>query len=290
MRWFTLLVVGLLVSCDSLAVQPPTLTPTRAFSAPTLAPSPTAPLLLPTPVPADVQDRGQNSAAAEGLPIDSSVPPQEIGERNFELGMQTVRLSLRAGVTADGDLYENPPVQLEQTVIEPRLPGVLFVGESRDAWGRYPAQVRDAGFTVLVLQLQPGATNDLIAAIDAFSQTLTVNPGLIAVIGAAQSADTVLVSCALQTLCDAAVLLSPLTAASGEVTASYNPRPLLLLVSEGDVQSFTVAQGLQTRMADNLVMQTYAGNVRGIELLLDQPELAPAIITWLQTVLSEPES
>ena len=59
-----------------------------------------------------------------------------------------VQMSLREGLILSGILYENPPLELEQTTLLQRLPGVVLVAGTQGEWETLPEQLRDAGFTV----------------------------------------------------------------------------------------------------------------------------------------------
>lgn len=278
----------ILAGCESFDPELPTATAPREFSAPTLAPSPTAPLILPSPLPADAVQPGQSPPEIGDLPAEGEVPPFIIDRPASITGPQTVSVAVRQGVTVVGQLYENPPVELEQGVITPRLPGVLFIGAPIEAWGAFPAQLRDAGFTVLVVELVSGATDDMRTILRGFSETPSVNPGLIAVIGAELGADLALVGCAAEGLCDALVLLSPLTASTLlNVIGDYNPRPLLVVAGTEDLEASDTAQALQAVATGPYTLQPYPGADRGVRLLINQPPLATVISDWLQANLSD---
>ncbi|GAB4521001.1 MAG: hypothetical protein OHK0046_31830 [Anaerolineae bacterium] len=281
-----ILAAVLLAGCDSLAVVPPTLTPTREFSAPTLAPTRVPLIAIPTNPPPGVVEPGQSSLEVGDVPFEGEVPPVDVEGGDADFGLSRVRLTVREGVTVVGDLYENPPVQLEQGLITPRLPGVILLGVPTSAWGAFPQVLRDNGFTVLVVDMESGATDDFIAVLRALSETETVNPGLIAAIGVARGADLALVGCAAEPLCDALVLLSPLGQQTLlSVLPAYNPRPLLVYAAPGDQAAIDTAQALQGAATGRFDLETVEGAVRGVDLFTAQPGMVEQIITWLQSVL-----
>ena len=278
---FILLILAL-AACDSLSPEPPTLTPTRALSAPTLQPSPVVFALPPTEIPADFDLPGSNNPIAAALPANSNLPPAAIGTPDGTTGFQTIQIPLADGRLLAGNLYENAPIQLEQGVMVQRLPGLLIIGAGLDAWGILPAQLRDAGYTVLVMDLDDAVnTKDFSAVLHAFIETNSVYPALIGVIGASRGADRALIGCAVELLCDAAVLLSPIGQNTlSNIIADYNLRPLLVIASSEDAASYNTAGALSTW--GNVTFQAYENAGHGVELLTNQPDIAGVILTWLQ--------
>ena len=281
-----MLVVSL-AACDSLTPEAATLTPTWAYSAPTLEPSPAVVLGPPSEraPDADYTGPGQTNPTAAALPWDSDLPPVVVDSSG---NVKTVQIALRDNTILFGDLHEHPPVQTEQGNLDQRLPGVLFVGATPDEWGIFPSRLRDAGFTVLVMDMQDRlASADLTDVIQAFSAVGSVHPGLIGLIGASEGADQALIGCALEYLCDAVVLLSPLGRDTlVNVMAQYNPRPLLVAASRDDPVSFAAAQALQVVATGPIAVLFPDGAGHGIDMLTD-PDLTQAIIQWMQQYLVE---
>lgn len=272
----------MMAACSSLAPVPPTLTPTRAFSAPTLQPTPFVWIDPPTLVPSGMEYIGRNNPDTGGLPANAEIPPLVVSGAGENV--QSVRVTIREGFTLVGDLYENPPLQTEQNLMIQRLPGILLLSTSAQAWGAFPSALRDAGFTVLVVEVYAGMTAaEVTIVLQALSEAQTVNPGLIAVIGAGEGADLGFLGCALDLICDGAALLSPVRAETlVNVMANYAPRPLLLVTDDAEG---TTAQTIQASAGAALTLQTASGS--GAAMLTAQPALTDSIVAWLRANLVE---
>jgi hypothetical protein len=280
-----LLIIGLslliLVSaCDALTVTPVPLTATWEYSAPTLAASPVVPIRPPTERPPDYIGPGQSNPTAAALPWESDLPPMVIDSAS---GLKTAQIALRDNTVLYGVLYENPP-----GLVEGRLPGVLLIGSQGEGWGVFPEQLRDAGLTVLVVDMGNRRSSiDFVDVIQAFSELGTVHPGLMAVIGADAGADQALIGCAVDFLCDTAILLSPIGRDTlVNIMASYNPRPLLIAASRDDPIAYPSAQSLQIAATGEIVGHFPESAGHGVELLKN-PELVQTIIQWMQRFLVE---
>ena len=83
--------------------------------------------------------------------------------------------------------------------------------------------------------------------------------------------------------CDAAVLVSPI---GGDtllnVIADYNPRPLMLVASQGDSESLAAIQALQSLATGEVLVQSLENPGRGGALVQAQPDLFESIVSWLQ--------
>lgn len=285
---FVLLFLSFLSACNSLAPTPPTATPTREYSAPTLAPSPFFRFEPPTEIPPNTMYIGQNNPEAARIPANSDLPPLVVNPDESSIGVQTVQVSTRQDVIIRGELYQNAPVQIEAEMVTPHLPGVLVIGSSPQGWGTFPSALRDAGFTVLVIDtFETMTSQDVSSILGAFSETSSVNPGLIAIVGAQEGADLGLIACAVNLLCDAAALLSPISDVTlTNIMPNYNPRPLFVAASTEDIAGFNTMQQLQAAATGDFTLQPYNSAGRGVEMLASQPGLSGIIIQWLQTHLA----
>lgn len=282
--WFIALLIA---GCDSLSVEPPTLTPTRAFSAPTLQPSPVVSGALPTDVADTFGNPGQNSIIAAGLPANSALPPLPQEPVNATGGFYTVQLTLEDNTQLTGDMFVSSPVQSERggVSLTPRLPGLVLVGTDRLTWGDIPLQLRDIGYTVLLLHPpSDGRTPNIAAVLRKLSSDDAVNPGAMAVIAVERGAAAALEGCAVEPLCDAAAIISPIDqAALGNTVAAYGTRPLLIAISSGDQAGMTAVQVIQSNAQGEITLRSYDGAARGMTLFETQPDLFTGLAAWLQT-------
>ncbi len=276
MKYFALsiwMLALLLAACDSELPSP---TPTRALSGPTLAASPEPFTGPPTEAPPNIESGiGQNDPTAAALPGDAALPPLLIGTPGS--GRQEIEITADDGRLLYGDLLQNTEI---------RMPGALLLGTDRTAWGGFPEQLNDAGYTVLVMELREGAgVTDVRVMIDALTSGIA-DPGRIAVIGAARGADLALLGCAAVATCDTAILLSPLQEQTllNEMPR-FNPRPLLQAVSQTDEESFTTAQAVDAAATGEKLFQPLDNAGRGTAILLNRPDVGDLIIQWLQRVL-----
>jgi len=263
----------LLTACDG---EPPSPTPTRALSGPTLAASPAPFTGPPTEAPPDIEGGiGQNDPTAAALPGGAALPPMVIGTPGS--GRQQVEITADDSVLLYGDLLQNREV---------RMPGVLLLGTDRTAWGDFPERLYTSGYTVLIMEIRDGAGEaDVRVMIEALTSGMA-DPGRIAVIGAARGADLALVGCAAVAACDMALLLSPLQEQTLlNAISRYNPRPLLQAVSQEDEESFATAQALDAAATGEKLFQPLENAGRGTAILLNRRDVGDLIIQWLQRVL-----
>lgn len=288
----------LLSACDSLTPPQPTVTPTFAYSAPTLAPSP-SPYIVPlTRAAAGLEDRGTNNEVAAGLPANSQLPPLVVspnaGGALAQIGRgQMVQLTDAGGGLLTGVLYENlipvPNATPSPDGTAPllRTPGVLIIGEDLNAWGDYPQRLHDAGYTVLAVEILPTSTvADFGAMLHSLSEGRTADPGLIGVIGAERGADLALLGCAVDLICDTVALLSP---TAGETLINllpeYGNRPLFVAASRDDPEAYNTASQLRLNARGEVNFQEYDTGGSGVELLTSDPELEANIALWLNRFL-----
>ena len=90
--------------------------------------------------------------------------------------------------------------------------------------------------------------------------------------------------CAAGQVCDTVVLLSPLDE-TPDVMARYNPRPLMLVASEEDTESYAVVQALNDAATGDKLLQSFVSAGRGTAMLANRPDLGNLIIEWLQRQL-----
>lgn len=247
----------------------PTVTPTVALSAPTLAPSPTVKVLTSDELYGDTSIGGQNNPVAAALPSGGELPPLFFGTIE-PAGTQTVQIVLADGSLVTGDLYAEGDF---------RVPGVLLLAPDRVSWGLLPLQLHAAGLSVLVTDLPPAAS-DIETVLISFSELPVVDPARLAVIGADYGAGLALTGCAAYLACDALVLLSP----DGRETlpglmSSYNPRPLLIAVAEADADAYLTSLALASAASHAQLLDYTTG--RGTGLLALYPDLVDKIVQWL---------
>ncbi len=280
-KW--LLFIGLLAlialaACD--VAEPPTPTPTRQFTAPTL--EPTEPFFAngpPTEAPPDVlTGPGQNDPTAAALPNrdGGALPPLPVGTASAD--GQGVDITSEDGTLLNGML-------LQRTGGE-REPGVLLLATDRLSWGNFPARIHEAGYTVLVMELRPeGSVDDIHTILQAMT-TGIADPARIAVIGASQGADIALLGCAETQLCTTLVLLSPLdeTAARG-ATPLLSTVPMMAIASQEDVESFSVAETVINGLSGDKLLQPLEQAGRGTAILANRADVADLVLTWLNRTL-----
>ncbi|MBC7811260.1 MAG: hypothetical protein H7175_08940 [Burkholderiales bacterium] len=268
--------VLLLAGCE-FGFTLPTATPTHSATGPTVAPSPT--LFIPTPgidSPNTIGDIGQNDLTAASLPSRSGLPPLAVGTESAG-NVQSVQITAEDGAMLLGDLYQDPTRAV-------RLPGILMLGPNRTGWGDFPALLRDSGFTVLVMEMRdPSIINqqDFAAMMQALSETGSVNPGAIGVIGAGVGADAALLGCSADAMCDTVVLLSP---TNGDLLQNalptYNPRPLMLSASRDDAAAFAVVSTLGEAAAGEILLQPFDSAGRGADILRNRADFGELVIAW----------
>ncbi|MBN8621323.1 MAG: hypothetical protein J0L63_20585 [Anaerolineae bacterium] len=265
----------LLAACETI-IPPPTLTPTIELSGPTIAPSPTVNASFTTSIPFDDLDlgAGASDATAAALAPFSAMPPLIVGTANPSSGGTAITITALDDTFLPGLFY-----QIEDGV---RRPGVLLLGSNINEWGDFPIRLQAAGFTVLIMTVRPDqALLDFTVMLQALA-TGEADPASLAVIGAGAGADTALLGCAGELLCDTAILLSPsANPALLEAINAYNPRPLMMVASENDTASFAAVQALQAAVSGEVLVQPFASAGTGTEMLLNRPDLGDLMIQWL---------
>ncbi|MBK8022251.1 MAG: hypothetical protein IPK19_12675 [Chloroflexi bacterium] len=262
-----LMVFGALLLAAACDQVPPTPTPTRALSGPTLEASPIVLPLIPTVPPLDV---GQSDLTAASLPRGAELPPLEQGTRIPGAISQSIVITLASGAQHPGELYPPSAGGIH--------PGVLLLGSTVSGWGDLPALLRDAGMTALVTDVPAGATTgDFNSLLTSLGETS--DPGHLAVVGLGLGADAALVGCAAAQRCDAAVLIRPGSDLLINAMPTYNPRPLLIAVRQDDADEGALAQSLLDAADGDAALLPFAGDMP------DSTRMAE-IITWLISQLA----
>lgn len=172
------------------------------------------------------------TADLASLPAGAILPPAPSAD-----SARGVSLALDDRTTLRGELYR-PSGQ--------PMPAILILGADFSAWGALPLQLSEAGFVVLVLQTRP---LPLVRQIETILQSLIAIPGVdagaIGMIGEARSADLAMLGCAVNTLCDALALLSPMSRSTLlNMIPSFGGRPLWLAAARNNIESHATALAL----------------------------------------------
>lgn len=270
-------IFALLAACAAFE-PPPTPTPTRALSGPTLEASPVVRGVVPT-LPA-VEYIGQNDPTAAAMPSGGDLPPLIVGASADGSGAQAVQIAMGDGALIDGDLY--PALSGE------RVPGILLLAPDRAAWLDLPLRLQAVGFTALTMDVRD-VTNlgDFSVMLRSLSDAGTVDPASLAVVGAESGADLALSGCANDLLCDAVVLLTPTDpTALASAIQRYNPRPLFVAAGRDDAPGIATAGALAEAAFGAVQFEQVDGALRGAFLVQGSSTLGAAVIDWLEAQLS----
>jgi len=267
-----------LAACDALTV--PTVTPTRAMSGPTIAPTQNAIPRPPTEIPGSFEDDfGASDPTAAALPNGLDLPPLAVTSEGGLGGAQTVQITTDADEVLMGDLYANVPI---------RAPGVLLVGESRAAWGTFPRTLEENGYTTLVIappaDMPPTEFAQVIGSFVDLGQgeASRLDPGRIGVIGEGTGAVVALRGCVVDTRCDVLGVLSPSVASDLNVLAgNYGARPLLVSASRTNLTLYTAAEGLAAAGLGDVLFQPFDDAGQGAAMLTNRPDFPGFVLTWL---------
>lgn len=216
---------------------------------------------------------GETSPRLASLPAGAVLPPERVGDSE-----RAVTILLDATTSIDGELYQADGL---------RQPGVLLLGEDLRTWGNFPRRLSQSGYVALVLQTD--ATTQA-RQVETMLQSLivlpSVDPGVIGVVGAGRAADLALLGCAVNSLCDALALLSPLSRDTLlNILPSYGLRPLWLAAGDNDAEARNTAAAL-AEAAQGEAMTVLATEGRGADMLQFQPALQDELIVWLQSQLA----
>lgn len=215
---------------------------------------------------------GETSPNHASLPAGSVLSPAPSGDSTHG-----VRLVLDARTVLPGELYQFG------TGLQP---GILILGADLSAWGDLPARLAEAGFVVLVLEVEVTAQ---ASKIELMLQSLIairgVDAGALGVMGELAAADLALLGCAVNSLCDALALFSPVSRGTLlNMMPSYGARPLLLAAGRSDLASRETVEALHgAALGPSLVLE--AGDGRGAGLLRAQPELENQLVAWFKRQL-----
>jgi len=276
-RAIYILTFALIISACNALPQAPDPTATRRFTAETLAPTEVIQIQNSQELYGNDITDGQSNPTAAALPVDAALPPLQSGSIG-DTGAQAIQMFLEDGTAVSGNLYENGST-------DARTAGILIVGHEVEAWGSLPSDLFNAGYTVLVVNM-PGLmrAEDMQVLLTSLSENGSVDPARIAAIGAEDSADMVILGCAIYEICDAVVMLSPQSrSAILNVLPNFNPRPMFIAAGQNDAESYATASSIATSFspASRLVEQSTGS---GTGLLTLNSELSVMIIDWLSTV------
>lgn len=265
-------VVLLLVGCQLPLLDRATPRPAATY-APRIDPKPTVQIVSSDELYGeDIRAIGETSPSFASFPAGAVLPPVPSGD-----SARGVTVLLDASTSIGGELY------LAEGL---RQPGLLLLGEDLGAWRTMPIRLSESGYTALVLQ-----TNSATQArqVETMLQSLIAVPGVdagsIMVIGAGRAAGLAFLACAVNSLCDALALLSPLSHdAMLNMLPSYGPRPLWLAAGKNDVEASRTASDI-ARAAQGETRLAIVNEGRGAALLQFQPELEDNLFQWLQEQL-----
>lgn len=267
------MVLIFLAACDNV---PPSPTPSRELSGPTLAPTEVILPVMPQGEPTQLLNAGQNDPTAAALPSGAELPPLAVGTTEAGASHQTVEITVADGVL-EGDLYPNPQGG--------RVPGVLLLAPDRSAWLDLPLRMQAAGFTVLSVDMPASDTPVVPTLLQTLIQVGTVDPGRVALVGAEGGADAALAGCSADTLCDALALFTPIDRTRNlDAMLRYNPRPIFIAAGTGSAE-YAAAESVGESATGTVEFRTAPGDGRGAALLLAQPSLGDNLIAWLDAQL-----
>jgi hypothetical protein len=269
----SLLLMALLAACEDASV-----TPVQGYtlSAPTLAPSPIVDVLALTPDSQSTLVVGQNAPTYAALPSGGELPLLPVGTPNPNAASVPIQVTGADGALLNGDLYTH-------INDDTRYPAALLINAERAAWGGFPLALRDAGFTVLSMDMRAAMpVDDLLAMIAAFGQVNTMDPSRIVILGAEASGSAALTACAAGVPCDALALISPASSPPG--AALQYSRPLLLAAAPSDA-SYAVVQQIQADSRSPMTVLDATGGGRGAALLANDAALAAQVIGWAQAAV-----
>jgi len=258
---------GLLAGCDAswAATAEGKAAPTAA---PTSVPLPTA---LARRSEALYKDETRHSAKTSlhfaSLPAGAVLPPAPSGASE-----RAVTVLLDERTIMRGELYR------QGAGVEP---AILILGADLSAWGGLPLQLSEAGFVVLALQTEPVTpARQVEAMIQSLIAISGVDAGAIGLIGEARAADLAMLGCAVNTLCDALALLSPLSRDTLlNMMPSFGDRPLWLSASASASESHAVVLTLSQATFGRARLEMVEEG-RGAAILAANPGLNDQLVDW----------
>lgn len=268
-RCLFLIIAALLAACTLAEAD-------TARATPTASPLPPRPVTDPTPeilsseelYRDDLRVIGRTDPSFASLPVDAVLPPAPVGDSS-----RRVKVVLEDGSVLEGERYGFSVL---------RQPGVLILSREVSNWRPLTKHLAERGFVVLAIEtggwLEAQHLETVLRSLIAISK---VDAGWIAIIGAEQAADLALLGCAVNELCDAAALLSPLSRDTLlNMLSSYGARPLWLAAARDDAEAHTASRALARSAIGEARFLEYEQG-RGVELLLYQPELVDQLAEWL---------
>ncbi len=216
----------------------------------------------------DANVLGITDPSYASLPVDGVLPPAPVGAST-----RRVKVVLEDGSVLEGERYGFGVL---------RQPGILILSREVTAWRPLSKRLAERGFIVLALEtggwLESQHLRTILLSLTAISK---VDAGWIAIIGASQSADLALLGCAVNELCDAAALLSPLSRSTLlNMLPSYGARPIWLAAAKTDAEAHAAALALARSAAGDAHFLEFSHG-RGVELLDDHPEIVDQLADWL---------
>lgn len=268
--------------------------PTSVWPTPlsTVAASVTVDPVVPDVEGPDIRDPGMGAVGVSNL-TQAALPAE--GQPDLDLPTTTPQptaaqypmpISGAGGLVMSGAYYA--------ASVRP-APGALIVSRDRAAWEPLAADLQALGFAVLIIDLRgygdtggnpdwPRAQEDIDSALAQFVALPGIRSGQVAIIGEGIGANLALNACADDRGCGGAVLISAGLDYLGITTADAMPRferrALLLVAGENDDNNPADSRSLADLARGPHQILVYPGG-HGAELLVDQPDLTPAITAWL---------
>ena len=186
------------------------------------------------------------------------------------------------------------------------------LGSNRQAWEPLAFQARQAGFTILAVDLRGHGESTRspngeavthrrfgpedwqrvsgdVATAKAALLGFGADPDNIAFIGADIGANLALQCAAADAGVEAVVLLSPALSQNGidaeRAIESYGNRPCLLVCAEGDSYAALSCATLKKQAPGFIDLQMYAGSAHGTDLLAAMPLATDQILLWLKEII-----
>ena len=228
----TCLLLGL-VGCASIFVASPSAVPTSSPLPPRPLPKVTLQIMNSEEIYRNhPQNFGRTDPRFASLPVDAVLPPLPIAD-----SPRRVKVVLEGGKILQGE-------RLGFGL--PRRPGILVLAKQVADWSSLTKKLSESGFMVLALQTENWLEARQVETIlESLSVIENVDAGRLAIVGAAENADLAMLGCAVNALCDAAALFSPLSRDTLlNMMPSYGGRPLWLAVGENDGESIAAAESI----------------------------------------------
>lgn len=268
-RFLVLCSAALFAGCTLTQANPARSTPAASPLPPRPAATATLEILSSDELYKDDNDAlGRTDPSFASLPVDAALPPAPVGDST-----RRVKVVLEDGSVLEGERYGFSVL---------RQPGILILSREVSNWRPLTKRLAERGFIVLALEtggwLEAQHLRTILRSLTAINK---VDAGWIAIIGAEHSADLALLGCAVNELCDAAALLSPLSRDTLlNMLLSYGARPLWLAAAKDDVEAHAAARAL-ARSAPGEAQFLEYDRGRGVELLVNQPEITEQLAEWL---------